>query len=121
MNAPIPYTCPAIDEVISTVADAIRELESVEDKMEDLRKANASLREWGEEQEDRADDTEAQAEEIKELRDQVENLEEELDEKDTLLARKDAEIESLTERLIAADAIIQPSLTLGTAQPGASA
>lgn len=90
MSAPIPYTCPMIDEVI----EGIEAIDSVRDKlndidlsalireMENIRKANEALRTWGEEQEERAEDAE---EHISELNAQIEALKRELEEKEGII------------------------------------
>lgn len=90
-HAPIKYTCPDIDKVISGIKAAIKEcdysrysevwdikdyqatldsieriLSGLESKMEDLRKDNSTLRDWGHEQSDRADKLETELEELKE-------------------------------------------------------
>ena len=98
MGAPIKHTCPDIDSVIKKVKvalvaadkgyrmtdkdsvenDLFYEIDSalsgVEDEMEDLRTANATLREWGEEMEGKYSDWETTAHE---LEDRVEQLEKE--------------------------------------------
>lgn len=75
MSAPVKHTCPDIDKAIKLIKEAIREadqgkklsdiddmreslrwvINQIEDlpyMLEDLRKANHSLREWGEATED---------------------------------------------------------------------
>lgn len=83
MSAPVKQTCPDINRVIKWVKSAMSEakagmdydeatddikysfneiisqLEGVEDMLEDLRSANSSLRDWG-------DDCEAEIEQLKE-------------------------------------------------------
>ncbi len=87
MSAPIKHTCPDIDRALKHLKDAWREIkDSVEDKrtrdnieweldmvesiLEDLRKDNGALRDWGHDLEKRNG----------ELEDEVYNLEIELKE-----------------------------------------
>lgn len=55
-NCPIPYTCPAIDSVISKAENIIGDAQTITTVIEDLRKANEQLREWGTEMEELAAD-----------------------------------------------------------------
>lgn len=81
-RGPVKHTCPDIDAVIKNIRssiscceaalkasderkdaeinDAIWYLRDMEDEMEQLRRSNHLLREWGEEQEDRANNLENQ-------------------------------------------------------------
>jgi thiamine kinase-like enzyme len=80
MSAPIKYTCPDIDKYIKWIKMALtkprdlqklnerdlfdaaeqmaNELESCIDYLEDLRKSNGALRDWGEELEKRVEELE---------------------------------------------------------------
>lgn len=57
-NSPVPQTCPMIDWVINEVASIYNsnqlisggENTAIESKMEKIRAANSELREWGNEQ-----------------------------------------------------------------------
>lgn len=85
-NAPVPHTCPKIDEVIS----AIKSVEWTEDSywdearlielMEEIRSANDSLRTWGNEKHKECDELQDQVDdyekEIKSLKSEIEELEE---------------------------------------------
>lgn len=79
-NAPVPHTCPVIDEVISAI-DSVDWEETFWNKtylikrMEDIRSANASLREWGNE---RQDDCEKLEDKIEELECKIESLSDEI-------------------------------------------
>lgn len=55
---PIGYTCPDIDSVKDSIADAVSTLQGLlgkNDLLEDLREANETLRSWGSEMEDERD------------------------------------------------------------------
>lgn len=98
MSAPIRYTCPDIDKVIEHIGDAliyisearddvdgcnvlsevfgkldnaVDKLVDLEDEMEKLRKANDTLRSWGEEQEAQCEEYET---EIATLKEEIESL-----------------------------------------------
>lgn len=94
-QAPVSNTCPLIDEVISAVDDATFEENSWWDKesvtaiLEKIRSANSELREWGNDEYERAEDAEKERdtfeaekldleEELRELKERVAELEEEL-------------------------------------------
>ena len=100
-NAPVPHTCPMIDEIISAI-DSIEWDETYWTKkdlietMEKIRKANDSLRNWGNDKHTECDELENQIsdlekdikykneeiddlkDEIKELKNEVSKLEDEL-------------------------------------------
>jgi chaperonin cofactor prefoldin len=70
-NAPVRNTCPTIDNVIYKIETAIDEAESIIKKlsealreMETIRDDNTTLREWGNEQYDRAETAEAERDEF---------------------------------------------------------
>lgn len=85
MGAPVKHTCPDIDGAIRRLKDIILSCRSIEDRsiakdieweadyvideLEDLRKANAALREWGEglekELQDKEDELFNMAQELK--------------------------------------------------------
>lgn len=66
-NAPVGNTCPTIDEVL-TFIDGIfpdenleaQEIDHVRNLMEDIRSANAQLREWGNEAHERVENLECE-------------------------------------------------------------
>ena len=92
-NAPVPHTCPLIDKVISAInyvdwEDTHWEYEDLINTMEEIRKANESLRTWGNEKYN----------EVYELEDKISDLEKDLRDKnneiDGLMNKiKDMEIE----------------------------
>lgn len=55
-NCPVPYTCPSIDKVLSKAGDIIDHANEQIGLIEDLRKANTQLREWGTEMEELANE-----------------------------------------------------------------
>lgn len=92
MGAPVKHTCPDIDKVIKRLRSALKtaengrknfkgedsyvyfkdiedELDGLEWELEDLRSANKSLREWGEELETEVENV---AEEMNKLENQLE-------------------------------------------------
>lgn len=92
MSAPVKNTCPDIDKVIKWIASAMKmardgrkefpeadqifhdiyyELDGCDGVLEDLRKVNSSLREWGYESEKEAVSLQ---EEISNLQGELENL-----------------------------------------------
>lgn len=125
MSAPIGHTCPLIDDVKSGVDNAIQVLEDirrevslperftvdeeisglhdVQHDMEQLRTANAALREYGEameEERDRQENRATQSEDdLHELQDRLDELksehEEELYQKDLIIERLRARVEEL--------------------------
>jgi len=82
---PIGYTCPDIDEVIrliENVQTAASELDAAvgyrkNGLLEDLRKANDTLRNWGEELKERVEELEVELSDAKQriidLEDEIEN------------------------------------------------
>lgn len=81
-NAPVPYTCPAIDGVKNRLDDIIKEVENCKDEIEELRDANDRLRRWGDEECERANDLEKEndrlSEELRVANDTIEELRHEL-------------------------------------------
>ena len=89
-NAPIGHTCPKIDDVISMVHNWYSDAEEItksdyqifEKKMEEIRSANSTLREWGNEQcllaEQWEDDLNSANNQISDLKDEIESLKDEL-------------------------------------------
>jgi uncharacterized protein YfcZ (UPF0381/DUF406 family) len=58
MGAPVGITCPDIDSVIGDIDQCVNVLSSITNSrglLEKLRDANAALRSWGEEMEERAE------------------------------------------------------------------
>lgn len=90
-NAPVPHTCPMIDKVISAInsvewEDNYWSKDDLIDLMEDIRSANSTLRNWGNEKhlecnelEDKIYDLEYdlkyKAEEIETLNNKINELE----------------------------------------------
>lgn len=98
-NAPIGHTCPKIDSIISTIHSLYMSSEEMsksqytefEKLMEEIRSANSTLREWGNEQYERADEMEKDydyaqnkvsdlEQEIESLKSEVKQLEKDLEE-----------------------------------------
>lgn len=105
-NAPIGNTCGMIDNIIGRMEQARNEAEYINNhpeedssgeavsildelyfaikEMEDIRNANSELREWGNEQHDRADEAENERDDLllekERLEDRVDTLEAELNE-----------------------------------------
>jgi len=80
-NAPVPHTCPVIDEVITAIDSIDWEDTSwnkiyLIKKMEHIRDANYSLRTWGNEKQD---DCEKLEDKIEELEYKIESLSDELE------------------------------------------
>lgn len=77
-HAPVRHTCPKIDGAQSDIDSAINYLTELRDELEVLRKENAELREWGNEECRRANDFEsdyrAACKEIESLKDDVDYL-----------------------------------------------
>lgn len=87
MPAPVKHTCPDIDAAIKRLKDAMRGCKSIEDEslardivweidyvmsdLEDLRKSNAALRDWGEDLEKQLEDKDN---EIYELQQKIEEM-----------------------------------------------
>jgi predicted nucleic acid-binding Zn-ribbon protein len=94
MPAPVKHTCPDIDAALKRLKDAMRSCKDIDDKtlardieweidyvmsdLENLRKANAALRDWGddlekqlEEKDNEIYELEQKLEEIKPLEDLV--------------------------------------------------
>lgn len=81
-DCPVGYTCPIIDAAI----DFIKGIEGIDnadikwtvEQLEELRRENQSLRNWGSDQRTRADEAEESVEElnseISKLRDELEDL-----------------------------------------------
>jgi polyhydroxyalkanoate synthesis regulator phasin len=76
MSAPVPNTCPYIDEVINKLdsieSDVIYEFKKAREQLENLRTQNEQLRNWGNELEN----------EIEELKEQIADLQNQLDNQD---------------------------------------
>lgn len=86
-NAPVPHTCPMIDEIISAIDSVEWEETSWTKKdlietMEKIRKANDSLRNWGNDKHT----------ECEQLEDQINDLEKDI-------KYKDGEIEGLVDEI----------------------
>lgn len=89
-NAPVKETCPLIDDVKSVLFylndGETPDIKDALDLLEKIRDANSKLREWGNEQYNRAEDLEKEYEhkkgqlegEIKDLTKEVEELQEEV-------------------------------------------
>jgi septal ring factor EnvC (AmiA/AmiB activator) len=89
-NAPIKNTCPLIDKIINQVDDWYRSSEEIpklgyadfEKSMEEIRSANSTLREWGNDECKRANDLEKELDsakdEIEKLNDKIESLKSEI-------------------------------------------
>lgn len=93
-NAPIGNTCPIIDEVIGIIEDPIWDEENEDELhlknrfsealklMEDIRSANSTLREWGNERDKDAEYWEKEFDDAKrdndDLKSQIKDLEEEI-------------------------------------------
>jgi predicted RNase H-like nuclease (RuvC/YqgF family) len=107
-NAPIGYTCPKIDQVISFLEKIDWDLEDEDEKdlsieckeiievMEEIRKANDTLRTWGNEEYNSKNEYE---EEKDELEKEVKNLKSDLSDMIDEIKYLKAEIETLEERL----------------------
>lgn len=91
-NAPIGNTCPMIDEVIAFIEhlrfehsndDNSKDFKDALGLMEDIRKANKSLRDWGNEEYKRAEDAEDDCgrakKEVSQLEDEVADMQKEID------------------------------------------
>ena len=69
MPAPIKNTCPDIEKVIKMIDDMVGDVKdyvhSLKYELENLRTANAILRGWGEELEDKNNELEKELEEFK--------------------------------------------------------
>lgn len=120
-NAPIGNTCPIIDEVLTYVEDLSNNLkyiprgeqedfkgsvDRINKLMEDIRDANSTLREWGNEQHNEKEDYEREKDAaeltVEELKDDIKSLNDDIEsiavEKDVALATIDelnTEIEKL--------------------------
>ena len=89
-NAPIGHTCPKIDSVISQIHALYMSSEEMskqeysyfEKLMEEIRTANSTLREWGNEQCEKAEEFEKDYDnsqrEISDLKNEVESLKSEV-------------------------------------------
>lgn len=79
---PVRHTCPDVDAALDHVSSSTRVLNDAEDSLrsigrilEDLRKSNEKLREWGCEEADRVDELKQEIEDLKsDHRDEVESL-----------------------------------------------
>ena len=82
---PVKNTCPTIDEAISYI-DRIKNVtkdiyywcEQAETELENLRKANEALRDWGNEEAEKVDELENR---VSDLEAEIEELKEELSSK----------------------------------------
>jgi chromosome segregation ATPase len=100
-NAPIGHTCPKIDSVISSIHSLYlsseemskKEYEDFEKLMEEIRSANSTLREWGNEQCDRAEEFEKDLDNSQREVDYLKNEVEELKSEVTQLEKDLAEAE----------------------------
>ena len=80
-NAPVSHTCPKIDDVINTLNEIYiseepisrGELASIESTMEKIRKDNSALRDWGNEEYERAEENEKDRDYYKDLAEKYEN------------------------------------------------
>lgn len=86
-NAPVPHTCPMIDEIISAIdsvdwTDTYWDKKDLIETMEKIRKANNSLRNWGNDKHT----------ECEQLEDQINDLEKDM-------KYKDREIEGLVDEI----------------------
>jgi len=72
-NAPIKNTCPIIDDVVSYIDGFRREFSNDETEvdfknalsvLEDVRRANSTLRDWGNEEYNRAEELEKERDEL---------------------------------------------------------
>jgi predicted nuclease with TOPRIM domain len=77
--APIGITCPTIDKGLSSIESAVDRAKDIQDFLfeateiiEEVRSANSTLRDWGNEQYQRAEELET---ENRELQDQIERFE----------------------------------------------
>lgn len=86
-NAPVKNSCPFINEIISAIqsadwSEAYWTKGELEGKMEEIRRMNEQLRDWGNEQYQRAEDNEREMEiqssKIEELNEDISNLQDEL-------------------------------------------
>lgn len=83
---PVRHTCPDVDAALDHVSSSSRVLSDVEDALrsigrllEDLRKSNEKLREWGCEEADRVDELKQDIEDLKsDHRDEVTSLADDL-------------------------------------------
>ena len=98
-NAPIGHTCPKIDSVISNIHSIYMSSEEItkheyvqfEKLMEEIRSANSTLREWGNEENKKAEEFEKDFDranrqvedleaEVMELKDEIKELERKIEE-----------------------------------------
>ena len=70
-NAPVGNTCPTIDEVIAFIDSIVpdenlerQEIEHIKNLIEDIRSANSQLREWGNDNHERAETLEEELKSI---------------------------------------------------------
>jgi predicted RNase H-like nuclease (RuvC/YqgF family) len=107
-NAPIGHTCPKIDQVISFLEKIEWNLEDEDEKdlsieckemvevMEEIRKANDTLRTWGNEEYNSKNEYE---EERDDLEKEVKNLKSDLSDLQDEITNLKADIETLEEKL----------------------
>ncbi len=89
-NAPVPHTCPMINEIISAIEsiewgeDSYWTKEELVEKMEKIRSANSKLRDWGNEKHTECDTLEDEKsdleKDIRNLEDEKSNLERDITE-----------------------------------------
>src|SRR5437868_1225795 len=97
-NAPIGHTCSLIDSILSRLHDLYSsgesmnggEYASIEKDIEKVRGANSTLRDWGNEMNNKADDYES---ELDDLRNQLPRLEEEINDLRTELKELNKQIQ----------------------------
>lgn len=113
-NAPIEHTCPKIDQVISFLEkidwdlsdddekDLSIECKEIVEVMEEIRKANDTLRTWGNEEFNSKNEYE---EEKDDLEKEVKNLKSDLSDMDDKIRELKKEIETLEEKLSNAESM----------------
>ena len=108
-NSSVPQTCPVIDKVISFIESLDYEdlsTQSIKDAvnyMEEIRRMNSDLRDWGNDEYARAEENEAEKDDLeykyKSLLDEMDDLRKERDEMEEAIGGKDNEIDELIEEL----------------------
>lgn len=113
-NAPIGHTCPKIDQVISFLEKIEWDLEDEEENelsieckemvqvMEEIRKANDTLRTWGNEEYNYKNEY---LEQVDDLEKEVKGLKSELSDMEDEIKDLKAEIDTLEEKLSIAESI----------------
>ena len=114
-NAPIGNTCPMIDDVIRSIDyikdrmspaaddDIHDDFKNALSVLEDVRSANSTLREWGNDQHNRADDFEGQADhleaELRKLRSELEDRERDIKDLENDKAVLELELEHMQKQI----------------------